>query len=345
MQRFNVSVTQTPTRSPQPSHWQASRAAPATAGSPGGGAEGAPGPRKAALPARPPSAGAPFRSDPAAENRRGPGGTQQPGRVGEGRGQRGASRRPAAPRRSAVTVGTRAPAGPHLPGRVGRGLGAGLGPERGRPSSAGSGVAGGGGLHPAPPAPLPLPPPPGPGALAGGPGRAAAEPGPTLEQTHQLVVLVVQHAGQEQRGLLRATCLEAPARPALAVHGHVPQSLGAGLALGPRPAGRRAVQPRGVGVIAQLVDPFHELTLGAVALLQGARRLGQPREAPRSRPAARASRPPPPLLGGAPLPSLLPPGHPSDPLPRLGCARAPSGSAALSFGVQREGLLVSATVS
>ena len=68
------------------------------------GAEGAPGqrkptgrPRKAALPARPPSAGAPFRSNRAGENRRGPGGTQQPGRAGEGRGQRGASRRPAVP--------------------------------------------------------------------------------------------------------------------------------------------------------------------------------------------------------------------------------------------------------
>lgn len=127
-----------------------------------------------------------------------------------------------------------------------------------------------GGLSTAPGAPLPPSPLPGLRAAA---GRAAAEPGHALEQPHHLVVLVVQHARQEERGLLRAARLEAAARPALAVHRHVPQSVRAGLAPRPGPAGRRRpVQPRGVRVVAQLVDSLHKLALGVVVLLRGAGR-------------------------------------------------------------------------
>lgn len=53
-------------------------------------------------------------------------------------------------------------------------------------------------LSEASPAPLPLSLPLGLGGLAGWPGQAAMEPGPTLEQPHHLVVLVVEHSGQEQ---------------------------------------------------------------------------------------------------------------------------------------------------
>lgn len=119
------------------------------------------------------------------------------------------------------------------------------------------------------PSPLPLCPPPWLGTLARGPGQATAEPSPTLEQPHHLMVLVVQHTRQEERGLLCAARLEAPAGPALTVDGHVPQSLGAGLAPGAWPAGHRRVQPGGVCVVTQLVDSLHELALGVVVLLRG----------------------------------------------------------------------------
>lgn len=126
------------------------------------------------------------------------------------------------------------------------------------------------GLSMASPSPLPLCLPPWLGTLARWPGQAPAEPSRALEQPHHLMVLVVQHPGQEERGLLCAARLETPAGPALTVDGHVPQSLGAGLAPGPWPAGHRRVQPGGVGVITQLVDPLHKLTLGVVVLLRGA---------------------------------------------------------------------------
>lgn len=139
----------------------------------------------------------------------------------------------------------------------------------GRPASAALRCAARG-LSTAPGAPLPPSPLPGLRAAA---RRAAAEPGHALEQPHHLVVLVVQHARQEERGLLRAARLEAAARPALAVHRHVPQSVRAGLAPRPGPAGRRRpVQPRGVRVVAQLVDSLHKLALGVVVLLRGAGR-------------------------------------------------------------------------
>lgn len=160
-------------------------------------------------------------------------------------------------------------------------------PSRGAGTLTAAAPSPGRGLSSASPVPRPrlLPPPPlprGSGPARGRrPGLAAAQPGRAQEQPHHLVVLAVQHAGQEERGLLRAACLEAPAGPALAVHGHVPQSLGAGRAPGPGPSGRRAVQPGGVGVVAQLVDALHELALGVVALLRGGRGPGSARSAPR----------------------------------------------------------------
>ena len=164
-----------------------------------------------------------------------------------------------------------------------------LGASRGAGTLTASAPSPGRGLSSASPVPVPrpslLPPPPlprGSGPARGRrPGLAAAQPGRAQEQPHHLVVLAVQHAGQEERGLLRAACLEAPAGPALAVHGHVPQSLGAGLAPGPAPAGRRAVQAGGVGVVAQLVDALHELALGVVALLRGGRGPGSAHRAPK----------------------------------------------------------------
>ena len=166
-----------------------------------------------------------------------------------------------------------------------------LGAGRGAGTLTASAPSPGRELSSASPVPVPrpplLPPPPLPhgSGPAGGrrPGLAATQPGRAQEQPHHLVVLAVQHARQEERGLLRAACLEAPAGPALAVHGHVPQSLGAGLAPSPAPAGRCAVQPGGVGVVAQLVDALHELALGVVALLRGGRGPGSAHRAPRGR--------------------------------------------------------------
>lgn len=110
---------------------------------------------------------------------------------------------------------------------------------------------------PSPPAPVP----------AGRPQDTLPEFGAAVEQPDHLVVFAVQHSGQEERGFLRPARLKAPPGSSLAVDGEVPESLGAGSAPAARPAGRGAVQPRGVRVVAQLVDALHELTLGVVALL------------------------------------------------------------------------------
>lgn len=93
------------------------------------------------------------------------------------------------------------------------------------------------------------------------------------EPPHHLVVLVAQHAGQEERGLVRAPGLEAPPRPALAVDGHVPLPLGAGAApaAGGAPRRRRllrGVVARRVRVVAQLVDALDKLALLVEHLLE-----------------------------------------------------------------------------
>lgn len=80
-----------------------------------------------------------------------------------------------------------------------------------------------------------LPPLPGLAALSWGLWLA------TLQQPYHLMVLVTQHSGQEERRLLCAAGLEAPAWPTLAIHRHVPRSLGTRLPSSPRPTGPRAV--------------------------------------------------------------------------------------------------------
>lgn len=89
-----------------------------------------------------------------------------------------------------------------------------------------------------------LPPLPGLAALSWG-SRLT-----TLQQPHHLMVLVAQHSGQEERGLLCAAGLEAPAWPTLAIHGHVPRSLGTRLPSSARPAGPCAVQAGSIRVVA-----------------------------------------------------------------------------------------------
>lgn len=89
----------------------------------------------------------------------------------------------------------------------------------------------------------------------------------TLEQPHHLMVLVAQYSGQEKRGLLCAAGLEAPAWPTLAIHRHVPRSLGTRLPASPWPTGPSAVQAGSIRIVAQLVNPFHKLTLCIVVLL------------------------------------------------------------------------------
>lgn len=104
--------------------------------------------------------------------------------------------------------------------------------------------------------------------LAGGPQETLPEFGAAVEQPDHLVVFVVQHSGQKERGFLCPAGLKAPPGSSFAVDGDVPESLGAGLALGARPAGDSPVQAGGVGVVTQLVDPLHKLTLRVVALLE-----------------------------------------------------------------------------
>lgn len=106
-----------------------------------------------------------------------------------------------------------------------------------------------------------LPPLPGLAALSWGSWLA------TLQQPHHLMVLVAQHSGQEERGLLCAAGLEAPAWPTLAIHRHVPRSLGTRLPLSSWPTGPCAVQAGSICIVAQLMDPFHKLTLCVVVIL------------------------------------------------------------------------------
>lgn len=106
-----------------------------------------------------------------------------------------------------------------------------------------------------------LPPLPGLAALTGGSWLA------TLQQPYHLMVLVAQYSGKEEGGLLCATGFEAPARPTLAIHRHVPRSLGTRLLSSPRPTRPCAVQARSICIVAQLMDPFHKLALCIVVLL------------------------------------------------------------------------------
>lgn len=83
---------------------------------------------------------------------------------------------------------------------------------------------------------------------------------------HHLVVLVAQDPGQEKCRLVRAPGFEASPRPPFAVDGDVPLALGAGSPLVATAAPRRQLLLGGVvagrvGVVPQLVDPLHELTL------------------------------------------------------------------------------------
>lgn len=88
-----------------------------------------------------------------------------------------------------------------------------------------------------------------------------------VEQPDHLMVFVIQHSGQKERGFLCPAGFKAPPGSSFAVDGDIPESLGAGFALGARPAGHSPVQAGGIGVVTQLMDPFHELTLRVVALL------------------------------------------------------------------------------
>lgn len=103
---------------------------------------------------------------------------------------------------------------------------------------------------------------------------------------HHLVVLVSQDSRQEKRRLVRAAGLEASPRPALAVNGNVPLTLGAGspLAASGAAASRRqrllgGVVAGRVGVVAQLVDPLHKLALFVENFLGGEEKeeSGEPR--------------------------------------------------------------------
>lgn len=104
--------------------------------------------------------------------------------------------------------------------------------------------------------------------LAWSPQEALPEFRVGVEQPDHLVVFVIQHSGQEERGFLCPAGLKAPPGSSLAVDGDVPESLSAGSALAARPAGDAPVQAGRVRVVPQLVDPLHELTLRVVALLE-----------------------------------------------------------------------------
>lgn len=117
-----------------------------------------------------------------------------------------------------------------------------------------------------------------------------------MKQVHHVMVLVPQHAGQEERGPLGAPRSAAPPGPTLAVDGDVPQPLrarsvpavvaaataaiaaaaaaatGAGTGTGQAAVGGRwrggVVVPRGVGVVAQLVHPLNKLALLVEGILR-----------------------------------------------------------------------------
>lgn len=89
----------------------------------------------------------------------------------------------------------------------------------------------------------------------------------TLPQPlHHFMVFVTKHPRQKERGFVRASGFKASPWPPFAVDGNVPLSLGAGPALAAAAASRcsrvlRGVVAGGVGVVPQLVDSLHKLTL------------------------------------------------------------------------------------
>lgn len=89
----------------------------------------------------------------------------------------------------------------------------------------------------------------------------------TLPQPlHHLMVFVTQHPRQKERGFVRASGFKASPWPPFAVDGNVPLSLGAGPALAAAATSRWSsllcgVVAGGVGVVPQLMDSLHKLTL------------------------------------------------------------------------------------
>lgn len=89
----------------------------------------------------------------------------------------------------------------------------------------------------------------------------------TLPQPlHHFMVFVTQHPRQKERGFVRASGFKASPWPPFAVDGNVPLSLGAGPALATAAASWWSrllcgVVAGGIGVVPQLVDSLHKLTL------------------------------------------------------------------------------------
>lgn len=81
------------------------------------------------------------------------------------------------------------------------------------------------------------------------------------------MISVIQHPRQKERGFLGPAGFKAPPGSAFPVDRDIPESLSARFAFTASSIGHSPVQAGGICVVAQLVNPFHKLTLGIVCFL------------------------------------------------------------------------------
>lgn len=88
-----------------------------------------------------------------------------------------------------------------------------------------------------------------------------------MEELDHVMIFVIQHPRQKQRGFLGPAGFKAPPGSAFPIDRDVPESLGTCFAFTAGPTGHSPVQAGSVSVVAQLMDPFHKLTLCIVGFL------------------------------------------------------------------------------
>lgn len=89
-----------------------------------------------------------------------------------------------------------------------------------------------------------------------------------VEQSDHFMVFVIQYSGQKERRYLCPASFKTPSGSSFPIDRDIPESLCAGFALGAGSVRYSPVQTGCVGVITQLVDPLHKLTLCVIIFLK-----------------------------------------------------------------------------
>lgn len=82
------------------------------------------------------------------------------------------------------------------------------------------------------------------------------------------MVFVIQHPRQKERWFLGPTGFEAPPGSSFPIDGDIPESLCASFAFAASATGHGPIQAGCIGIIAQLMNPFHKLTFCIVGFLK-----------------------------------------------------------------------------